>query len=314
MLTAYTVQNEVLLRRQITQRSDLTPDIRWLDLNNPTEQERQWVKQAYGQELLFIEELGEIEASARYYRDEHGLHLHLYFLSRGDGISHNVDVAFTLSEQRLYTLHAEEVPEFRTYYAHVQAHPELEDEAMCILLGIVAVRLGLLADMYERLQVEMETLSNAIFRGNDRSMSRVLESLARIEDTHSKSRLGLIDEQRIFSSLLRTREGEAYGESINSILRDVESLTTHSNFLFERTKFMMDTAIGMINIGFSRRLNVFTVLSVVLMPPMLIASIYGMNFRYMPELEWAWGYPLALAMMIASALGPILYLKRKGWM
>jgi len=88
----------------------------------------------------------------------------------------------------------------------------------------------------------------------------------------------------------------------------------HSNFLFERTKFMMDTAMGMINIGFTRRLNIFTVLSVVLMPPMLITSIYGMNFRHMPELDWLLGYPFALLLVVASAVGPILYLKRKGWM
>jgi magnesium transporter len=314
MLTAYTVDNEVLVKRPVVQRSDLTPNIRWLDLNNPTEQERQWVKEAYGQELLFIEELGEIEASARYYQDERGLHLHLYFLNHSDGIARNVDVAFTISERRLYTLHSDEVPEFRSYYTHVQAHPELEDEAMCILLGIVSVRLGLLADRYERLQVEMEALSKTIFRGDDRSMSQVLEVLARIEDTHSKSRLGLIDEQRVFSSLLRTRDGESYSEAINKILRDVESLTMHSNFLFERTKFMMDTALGMINIGFSRRLNIFTVLSVVLLPPMLITSVYGMNFRHMPELDWLWGYPFALALVLASAVGPILYLKHKDWL
>ncbi|HSQ05222.1 MAG TPA: magnesium/cobalt transporter CorA, partial [Burkholderiales bacterium] len=301
-------------KQHVTQRSDLTPDIRWLDLDNPTEQERQWVKDAYGQHVLFIEELGEIEASARYYRDEHGLHLHLYFLNRTDRMARNVDVAFTISEHRLYTLHAEEVPEFRSYYAHVQSHPELRDEAMCILLGIVSVRLGLLADMYERLQAEMETLSKTIFLGDDRSMPRVLETLARIEDTHSKSRLGLIDEQRVFSSLRRTPEGEQYGDSFNDILRDVESLTMHSNFLFERTKFMMDTALGMINIGFSRRLNIFTVLSVVLLPPMLIASVYGMNFHFMPELDWLWGYPFALALMVASALGPMLYLRHKDWL
>jgi len=313
MLTAYTVRDEVLQRHPVTQLSELTDDVRWLDLNNPTEQERQWVQQAYGQQLLFIEELGEIEASARFYRDEQGLHLHLYFLHRENGGARNIDVAFTVNQGRLYTLHSEDAPELRSYYTHVQTHPELRDEAMCILLGIVSVRLGLLADAYERLQAEMEALSRNIFHGDDPSMNRVLETLARIEDTHSKAHMGLIAEQRVFSSLRRTHEGEQYAESIDDILRDVDSLTQHSRFLFERTKFMMDTTLGMINVGFSRRLNVFTVLSVVLMPPMLIASIYGMNFRHMPELDWLWGYPFALTLAAVSAIGPILWLKRKGW-
>ncbi|MGE5526890.1 MAG: CorA family divalent cation transporter [Rhodospirillaceae bacterium] len=314
MLTAYIVHNEVLQRRTVTQLSELTADVRWLDLNNPTEQERQWVQQAYGQQLLFIEELGEIEASARYYRDEQGLHLHLYFLHRENGASRNIDVAFTVSQGRLYTLHAEDVPELRSYYKYVQDHPELRDEAMCILLGIESVRLGLLADAYERLQTEMEVLSRNIFHGDDPSMNRVLENLARIEDTHSKAHIGLIAEQRVFFSLRRAREAEQYTESIDDILRDVDSLTQHSRFLFERTKFMMDTTLGMINVGFSRRLNVFTVLSVVLMPPMLITSIYGMNFRHMPELDWSWGYPFALTIAAVSAIAPILWLKRKGWL
>jgi len=245
-----------------------------------------------------------------------GLHLHLYFLQRENGsdASRNVDVAFTINQGRLYTLHADDVPALRTYYSHVQTHPELRDEAMCILLGVVGVRLSMLADAYERLQAEMESLSRSVFAGDDPTMTRVLLTLARIEDIHGKAHLGLINDQRVFTSLRRTREGEQWADSIDTILRDVDSLTQHSRFLFERTKFMMDTALGMINVGFSRRLNVFTVLSVVLMPPMLVVSIYGMNFRHMPELDWTWGYPYALLLAAASAIGPILWLKRKRWL
>lgn len=314
MLTAYTVKNEVLAATLVTHPDQLVSEVRWLDLSNPTEQERQWVRQAYGQEVLFIEELGEIEASARYYRDELGLHLHLYFLKRDNGASRNVDVAFTVNQGRLFTLHAEDVPELRAYYNHVQDHPELRDEAMCVLLGIVSVRLGAMADGYERLQVELEALSRTVFNGTDPEMTRVLETLARIEDVHGKAHIGIINDQRVFSTLRRTREGEQWAESIDTILRDVESLTHHSHFLFDRTKFMMDTALGMINVGFSRRLNVFTVLSVVLMPPMLITSLYGMNFLYMPELDWVLGYPFALVLIVVSSLGPLLWLKNKGWL
>jgi magnesium transporter len=314
MLTAYTVENEVLQRRHVIAPSGLTPDVRWLDLDDPTEQEREWVAQAYDQALLFTEELGEIEASARYYRDEHGLHLHLYFLHCDNGRCRNIDVAFTVSQGRLYTLHAEDVPELRAYYLHTQKHPELGDRAMCILLGIVGVRLGLLADGYERLQQEIEAVSHNIFGANVRSLQRVLETLARIEDTHSKAHMGLITGQRVFSSLRHSEEGEHNAQEIDDILRDIDSLVMHSSFLFERTKFMMETAMGMINLGFTRRLNIFTVLSVVLMPPMLITSIYGMNFRHMPELDWLWGYPFALLLIAVSAIAPIVYLRKKGWM
>lgn len=314
MLTAYVVNNQILQKKLVNQFSELTADIRWLDLNNPTEQERQWVKQAYGQDLLFIEELGEIEASARFYRDEYGLHLHLYFLHNMNDNARNINVAFTINQNRLFTLHAEEVPELRTYYTHACAHPDQPDDAFSIMIGIAQTRIGLLADTYEKLQMELETLSRSIFSGNERSIARVLQGLARIEDLNGKARLGLLGNRRVFQSVLRGDHAPEHVDGINENLQDNESLMTHAIFLSERAKFLMDSAMGMINIAHSRRLGIFTVLSVVLMPPMLIASIYGMNFEHMPELKWLWGYPLALVLMLAAAVGPILYLRGRRWL
>jgi magnesium transporter len=314
MLVGYTVDKGALRRIAVTNSIELVPEIRWLDLNNPTEQERQWVRAAYGQELQFLEELSEIEASARYYRDESGLHLNLYFLNAANGSTRNVNVAFTVNDGRLYTLHADDVPELRAYYQHASAHPELDDDPLSILLGIVDLRVGLLADTYERLQTELETLGRELFRVNERSMTRVIETLARIEDTNGKARLAMLENQRAFSRLLSGSQAPGHADVINEVLRDIDSLLTHANGLSERIKFLMDSALGLINLAHSKRLNIFTVLSVILMPPTLIASIYGMNFHHMPELDWLWGYPLALAVMLAVAVVPMLYLKRRGWL
>ena len=314
MLTAYIPADEALTKVIVNQHTDLTPDMLWLDLVNPTEQERQWVKQAYGQELHFIEDLGEIEASERFYRDEHGLHLHLYFLLTGNDITRNVNVGFTLNNARLYTLRSDELPEFRNFYSAACRNPSLRRDAIALLLGIVSTRVGMMADLYERLETELEPVSLAILRGDARAMPRVLESLARIEDINGKARLGLLENRRAHTSLAHSTEAAGHIETINEITLDVESLTTFSGFLAERAKFLMDAAIGLINIAHNKRLNVFTVLTLVLMPPTLIASIYGMNFRHMPEIEWYLGYPLALALMLAAALGPILYLRHKDWL
>ena len=314
MLTAYNAANGTFRKVNVNQLSDLTTEMIWLDLNNPTEQDRQWVKQAYGQELQFIEELGEIEASERFYRDEHGLHLHLYSLLSSNDITRNVNVGFTLNKRRLYTLRSDDLPEFRTFYSQAAKNPKLRNSAIAIMVGITAARVGIMADTYERLDSELEPISLAIFRGNARTMSRVLESLARIEDINGKARLGLLENKRAQSNLARSTEAAGQAEAINEIALDVESLMTFSTFLAERAKFLMDAALGMINIEQNKRLNIFTVLSVILMPPTLIASIYGMNFRHMPELEWYYGYPLSLLLMLAVAIGPILYLKRKDWL
>lgn len=314
MLTGYTITSGALSKVVVNQYADLKPEMVWLDLLDPTEQERQWIKQAYTQELQFMEELDEIEASARFYRDEFGMHLNQYFLVTDYVVTRNVNVAFTLNGNRLFTLRSEDLPAFRAFVTQTARNPEYCSGPVAIMLGIIETRIGLLADLYERAQSDLEPISQAIFRGDGRAMPRVLETLTRIEDVNGKARLGLLENKRAYPNLVRSTECAQSVETINEILRDVDSLTTHSGFLADRAKFLMDAAMGILNISFNRRLNIFTVLSVILMPPTLIASIYGMNFRHMPELDWYYGYPLALLLMALVAIGPILYLKRKDWL
>ena len=315
MLTAYTLADGALHKINVNRHTDLTQDMMWLDLMNPSEQERQWIKQIYGQDLRFIEELGEIEASARDYSDESGTHLNMYFLVlEENGYSRNVNVAFTISNKRLFTLRIDELPEFRTLYARACKDPGMCSSPHALLISIIATSVAMMADVYERLQTELEHLSAAVFRGGVNSMTRVLETLGRLEDANGKARLGFLENRRAYSNLSRSPEVGTLVETLNDVLRDVDSLMTYSSFLADRSEFLMEAAIGMINIAHSKRLNIFTVLSVILMPPMLVVSIYGMNFRHMPELDWIWGYPMALGLVLASAIAPLLYLKHKDWL
>ena len=314
MLTAYTRSGQTLTRKLVNLRADLPPDAVWVDLNDPTDQERNWVKEQFSQELQFIEELGEIEASSRYYRDETGVHINLYFLALENGLARNVNVAFTINNNRLFTLRTDELQEIRAYSTHASKNMDEYPNPASMLLGLVATRVGMMADVYENLQRDLDGVSGSIFRTKSRELPLALESLARIEDINGKARLGFMENKRAYSNLSRTTDIAVNLESMNEVLRDVESLMNFSDFLADRTKFLMDAAIGMINIAHNRRINVFTVLSVILMPPTLIASIYGMNFDHMPELKWLWGYPMAIALMILVAVCPILFLRRRGWL
>jgi magnesium transporter len=103
-------------------------------------------------------------------------------------------------------------------------------------------------------------------------------------------------------------------EEARQILRDIESLDNHTAFLFDKINFLMDATVGFININQNKIIKIFSVASVALLPPTLVASIYGMNFRFMPELNWEGGYPFALGLMVASALVPMLYFRRRGWL
>ena len=314
MLTAYVRSGQTLIRKVINLRAELPPDAAWIDLNSPTEQERNWVREQFNQELQFIEELGEIEASSRYYRDQTGLHINLYFLLQENNRARNVNVAFTLNNNRLFTLRTDESPEIRAFSTQCAKDAGDYPSAASLLLGLVAVRVSLMADVLQKLQADLDVVSSMVFRTEARVMTNTLESLARIEDVNGKARLGFMENKRAYSNLARITDLNVNHEVLNEILRDVESLVNFSDFLAERTQFLLDAAMGMINIAHNKRLNVFTVLSVVLMPPTLIASIYGMNFRHMPELGWAWGYPMAIAMMVFVAVVPIVFLRKKGWL
>ncbi|HEV2007349.1 MAG TPA: CorA family divalent cation transporter, partial [Burkholderiales bacterium] len=163
MLTAYTRTNGTLTKVSVNQYSDLSPEMVWLDLLNPTEQERQWIKQAYGQILQLMEELGEIEASARCYHDEYGLHLNQYFLLSDNNVTRNVNVAFTLNNNKLFTLRSEDLPAFGAFYSQAAKNPEYCCGPVEILLGIVATRIGMMADLYEKLQADLEPISLSVF-------------------------------------------------------------------------------------------------------------------------------------------------------
>jgi hypothetical protein len=124
-----------------------------------------------------------------------------------------------------------------------------------------------------------------------------------------------MDTRAAVSFMMRSRmlNAEQFEEA-RQILRDIDSLDSHSTFLFDKINFLMNATVGFININQNKIIKIFSVASVALLPPTLIASIYGMNFKAMPELDWRFGYPFAIALMVASVAAPFLYFRRKGWL
>jgi magnesium transporter len=314
MLNAYRLTAQGLERSTVRARDELTADVLWLDMLSPTEIERGWVQETYDHQVHYLDELSEIEASARFFRDQHGDHVRLYFLELEEAQARNVDVGFTLQGNRLYSLRAREVSALRAFHTEVDALSRPPTDALSILFGIEELRIALLADIFERLHTELEGVSDRIFAGPDHDMERMLRELGRMEDINGKARLGTLENRRAMQAFATFGQSKVNRELVDVLVRDVDSLMSHCEYLFQKIDFLMDSALGMIDIAHARRLSIFTVLSVVLMPPTLIASIYGMNFRHMPELEWTFGYPMALALMFAVAVGPILYLRYKRWL
>jgi magnesium transporter len=149
----------------------------------------------------------------------------------------------------------------------------------------------------------------------DAMAGEVLGSIARHEDMNGRIRRNVMDTRRAVSFMMRSKMLSAeQTEEARLILRDIDSLDSHTAFLFDKINFLMDATVGFININQNKIIKIFSVASVALLPPTLIASLYGMNFKFMPELDWALGYPYALALMVASALVPMWYFRRRGWL
>ena len=317
MLSAFKLDRSRLTRLELEDApEDLISSV-WVDLIEPEEAERERIQSELGQSLATRPELEDIEASARFFEDEDGLHIHSFFFYE-DAKDHagNATVAFTIREGRLYTLRERELPAFRLYRMRARSQTLIDGNAYELLLDLFETKIEQLADEIENIYSDLEKLSRVIMEGQQGDeFDQALSTLAELEDIGWKVRLCLMDTQRALNFLVRkARLPTNQLEQAREILRDIESLLPHNESLFQKVNFLMQAAMGFINIEQNRIIKIFSVVSVVFLPPTLVASSYGMNFEFMPELKWSFGYPAAIGLMILAGLAPYLYFKRKNWL
>ncbi|HBI70554.1 magnesium/cobalt transporter CorA [Massilia sp. IC2-278] len=321
MINVFVLQNGRLNQVPIASRADLenaTPV--WVDLTDPDDDERAWVKAIYGVSLPGEDEVSDIEASARYYEAENGdLHLRTDFLlEEEDGPSRVVTVAFILSGKMLFSMHSDDLPVFRLVRMRARSRPGSIGDYMDVLLDLYATDAEYSADALEGIYESLEEVSQRVLQKEftDQDAAAALNAIAHEEDLNGRIRRNMMDTRRAVSFLMRGRllNAEQFDDA-RQILRDIESLDGHTSFLFDKVNFLMDATVGFININQNKIIKIFSVASVAFLPPTLIASIYGMNFhKWFPELDWTYGYPFAIGMMIASAIAPLWYFRRRGWL
>lgn len=290
----------------------------WVDVVNPDEGELAWIKKALNVALPEREELGDLEASARYFEAEDGnLHIRTDFLLDEENGSRNIRVAFVLHENMLFSIHDEDLPAFRLVRLRARMRPGSVRNAKDVLLDLYATDGEYSADSIEEIYERLEEASKRVLgrKLTDSDAAEVLEIIAREEDLNGRIRRNIMDTRRALSFLMRNQilQGEQQSEA-RQILRDIDSIENHTSFLFDKLNFLMDAVVGFININQNKIIKIFSVVSVALMPPTLLASIWGMNFRYMPDLNMPLGYPVALGVMLVSAIIPLIYFKRQGWL
>ena len=327
MLNVFTLANGRLFQEEIESLEELAQfKPIWVDLESPTLEERRWVRQHFGLNIPDDAMDEDIEESARFFEEDNGeLHIRSDFLIDDDEQPRAVRVAFILNQHNtelrghgvLFSIHDEDVPVFRLLRMRARRMPGLIEDAKEVLLKLFDADAEYCADTLEDIYDELDNVSRQVLAGDvtDNKAGEVLAAIARHEDMSGRIRRNVMDTRRAVSFMMRTRmlSAEQF-EDARQILRDLDSLDSHTAFLFDKINFLMDATVGFININQNKIIKIFSVASVALLPPTLIASIYGMNFQYMPELNQTWGYPAALVLMLLSAVGPMLYFRKRGWL
>jgi len=319
IINAFELSDGRLRQILITSTADLE-GIRpiWIDLVDATKSDRLWIGEHFGLELPDPEDLTDLESSARFYVKDNGeIHLHSDFLLDQEGTSGNVPVALILYRDVLFSVRQEELPVFRLQRLRARIQSGWVTDGMDMLLDLYAVNAEYSADALEDIYAALGKVGKQVLSETmtDVEAARILAAIAEEEDLNGRIRRNLMDTRRAVTFLIRRKvlSSEQFNDA-KQILRDIESLDGHTSFLFDKINFLMDATVGFININQNKIIKIFSVASVALLPPTLIASIYGMNFRKLPELDWQWGYPFALALMVISVAIPLLLFRRKGWL
>lgn len=312
---------------RLTQRQgfqDVTEKTVWIDLLDPTPEEDAFIEKQLGIGIPTRAETREIEASSRLYH-ENGAHFMTAF------VVYNIDaplpasstVTFILMRDRLVTVRYHDLKAFPLYLTRVEKQDTACNSAPAIMIGLVEALISRAADLVERIQDEVERNAHQIFdikggqQTRDRRFDVILKAAGRQGDINSRCQESAFALERLLTYLHHVAKERGTDAALLARIdvahRDVHSLMEHMRFLATRIEFLLEATLGTINMQQNGIIKIFSVASVALMPPTLIASIYGMNFKHMPELDVWWAYPAALLGMLLSAILPFIYFRRKGW-
>ena len=322
MITCYEARDNCITSAPY--QGALGPSVVWIDVLDPTKTEEGSLEKALGIDVPTMAEMREIEVSNRFYTENNAHFMTMLVLqSAGQDAPVLSYVTFILVGNTLVTVRYLEPKAFPIYAERLAREAPAPSGAL-ILMGLLETMIQRQADHIERMQDEIESLAPQIFGqkaaggARNRRLDAMLRTVGRSGDLTSRTLECLVSLNRtlhFFADAARTRGEDAkLLTRIVSAERDVTALSEHLKSLSGRTAFLLDATLGMISTEQNQIIKLFSVMAVMLMPPTLVASIYGMNFHHMPELDWPYGYPLALCAMVVSAVVPYLYFRRKGWM
>ncbi len=320
MINIFAKHNSLVSKYTYNTIEDIeSKNILWLDLLNPTIEEIGAISNIYDIAIPTKEEREEIESSARYWEDKDSITINTRFLiklGQDDikGNSRDETVTFLLCKSMLFTIRYSELRVFDDIERSVLASPRNFEDGYDLIAKIFEVRIEKDADMIENFTRDIRSLRKGVFE-NQYDYNEVLGSLSNLQDVSTRLRDSLFDKRRALSALLGSNKPDSdVKRNITTIVKDLNSLIDFCVVNMNALDNIHALFASQINIEQNKIIKLFTVVTVAMMPPTLIGTIYGMNFKYMPELDLHYAYPIVLVVMIVSTILPIVYFKRKGWL
>jgi magnesium transporter len=311
----------------IEAKAEKIPDTAtWVDLEEPTREEEQLVERCIHLDVPTESEMAEIEPSSRLYERDGALYMTVSVLvGLQEGEPRTTPMSFVLTDNRLVTVRYATPKPVRAFEEHARRDPSLVKDAPTALFRMIDAIIDRLADELESIAGTIEEISGTIFNRKmdarripaDR-LTALLTKIGRTQILLAKIRYSSVSTTRMLSFLsganrFHEQDQSDFRHHLTSLSTDVISIGEQASFLSDNLQFLLDASLGLISIEQNAAMKVFSWAAVVFLPPTLIAGIYGMNFHYFPELDWHYGYAISLGMMVASAIGPYLYFKFRGW-
>ncbi|WP_106797411.1 magnesium transporter CorA family protein [Rhizobium sp. H4] len=324
MITAYCSNCKSVEIRDLSQPASFPEDVVWIDMVEPSREEELYVEKVLGIEVPTREDLKDIEPSARLYIENDAVFMTASLVWKAETDAPTLtDVAFILAGNRLVTIRYAHPKSFALFIAALHRLPENWRSGSALLAKLLETIVDRTAEILETSVSRIDILSTHVFgrakkvRKPSNYLEQKLRDIAGHHRMISKLRDSLGSLSRLltfFHTIPAIQQDHEAKELCRTISRDIQSLSEHAAFVAANITFLLDASLGLINIEQNSIIKIFSIASVVFLPPTLVASVYGMNFQVMPELAWTAGYPFSLALMVISAVIPFFFFRWKGWL
>ena len=327
MIYIYTKTPNLLVKRtkfDIKESLDFLNNVLWIDLLSPTQEEIEYISSKFDIEFPSQEEREEIELSAKYWEDSVSITINAHFLVKdyehtmqenNEHKLHAEIVTFIANKNILFTIRYNEFKTFEEIQARILASPKNFEDGYDVIDKMFEVRVEKDADLLEMVDKHARKLRTKVLEQKEYSYDKMLENISSLQDLNMRIRDSLFDKRRTMTSLIKSDKiDKDIKQNLIIVLKDLNSLVEFSVSQLNILDNIQTILASQVNIEQNKIIKLFTVATVAMMPPTLIGTIYGMNFKFMPELEFLYAYPIVLVVMVISIIVPVVFFKKKGWL